>query len=381
MSKISSAKWKIEPHTQAKHAILKTYLQAWIPMMTLGYNYSHRAILIDGFAGPGEYENGEKGSPIIMLETAITYMSQFPEVHPNLVFVFIEKDEGRYSNLLEKIKEEFHNDVIRKSKNLLVPNGYDYIKILAFNDSFENVMRKILNSVQGNMAPCFTFVDPFGFKDTPFYLIRKLSENNRSEIFINFMYEFINRFLKLPELQDIYSQLFGTDKWKYIVGNLDKFSSKDRRFFIHKLYELQLKKTGFDYVSSFELKNKNNATKYFLYHGTKHLKGLEKMKDAMWKIDGSGSFTFSDYEANQTQLSFIDFDKPDLNILAKLLINKFHGQTVNCGEVKNFILTDTPFRRQRHPKQAFDILKKQGNLEITNRKRGGYPDYATLKFK
>ncbi len=53
----------IQPHTQAKHHILKYYLDEWFPILgrargSLRY--------IDGFAGPGEYEGGEDGSPIMI---------------------------------------------------------------------------------------------------------------------------------------------------------------------------------------------------------------------------------------------------------------------------------------------------------------------------
>ncbi|MFZ7121222.1 MAG: three-Cys-motif partner protein TcmP, partial [Eubacteriaceae bacterium] len=52
MSKISSTIWAIEPHTEAKHAILRKYLDAWLPIIT---RWNGKVLYIDGFAGPGEY--------------------------------------------------------------------------------------------------------------------------------------------------------------------------------------------------------------------------------------------------------------------------------------------------------------------------------------
>ncbi len=50
---------------------LKRYLQAWMVILSQG---KFREILyIDGFAGPGEYENGQVGSPIIALQNALNY--------------------------------------------------------------------------------------------------------------------------------------------------------------------------------------------------------------------------------------------------------------------------------------------------------------------
>ena len=57
--------WELEPHTRAKHEILRRYLQAW--MVILSQGRFPEILYIDGFAGPGEYAGGETGSPITPL--------------------------------------------------------------------------------------------------------------------------------------------------------------------------------------------------------------------------------------------------------------------------------------------------------------------------
>ena len=61
--------WQLEHHTRAKHEILKRYLQAWMVILSQG-KFSE-ILYIDGFAGPGEYDRGEVGSPIIAGAVAI----------------------------------------------------------------------------------------------------------------------------------------------------------------------------------------------------------------------------------------------------------------------------------------------------------------------
>ena len=56
---------------------------------------------------------------------------------------------------------------------------------------------------------------------------------------------------------------------------------------------------GFDYVQSFAMINNTGNIGYYLFHGTRHWKGVKLMKDAMWKIDPGGGFTFSDRMAGQ----------------------------------------------------------------------------------
>jgi len=47
--------WPIEPHTEAKHEILRYYLGAWFPILASAHR---RLLYVDGFAGPREYIKG-----------------------------------------------------------------------------------------------------------------------------------------------------------------------------------------------------------------------------------------------------------------------------------------------------------------------------------
>lgn len=377
--KVKSLLWPIQPHTKAKHVILRNYLSCWMPIMTNGYNSNSKAVLWDGFAGPGEYLDGEDGSPLVMLKEAINYMERFPNIEPMLRFFFVEKDLDRYNNLKEKILELFNYDGLFEN-NIFKPNQFPHMLIYLYNENFEKSSEALIKKIEQFSTPCFAFIDPFGFKDTPYNVIKKIASNSRTEVFVNFMYEDINRFIKLESLQHLYNRLFGTEKWNAILDNIDNYSSADRRYFLHKLYKDQLNEAGFKYVISFEMKNEKNSTDYFLYFGTNHVKGLEKMKDAMWSVDNSGAYTFSDYEHNQLQLRFVEFDQPDLSILADELLSNFTGKTVTGEIVKNYIVTDTIFRKNVHANEALKILETRGDITVTNRKHS-YPEKCIIRFK
>ena len=81
--------WSKDPHTDAKHRILEEYLKAWFPILS---RHNKRVIYIDGFAGPGIYEKGENGSPIIALECLINHSQKLCERSTEFVFLFIESD-------------------------------------------------------------------------------------------------------------------------------------------------------------------------------------------------------------------------------------------------------------------------------------------------
>src|SRR5207249_9084384 len=83
--------WPLEPHTRGKHLVLKSYLDAWLPILG---TWNGRILFIDGFAGPGQYEGGEDGSPLIALDALKNHAAK-ANITAEVVFVFIEKDKRR----------------------------------------------------------------------------------------------------------------------------------------------------------------------------------------------------------------------------------------------------------------------------------------------
>ncbi len=59
-------------------------------------------VLIDGFAGPGRYRGGEKGSPLVMLDA---YLEHSADITARCHFYFIEENVGRAQHLRDQIAE------------------------------------------------------------------------------------------------------------------------------------------------------------------------------------------------------------------------------------------------------------------------------------
>ena len=98
MAKSSETLWEIEPHTQAKHEILRRYLGAWFPIMG---KYNKRLIYLDGFCGPGRYKRGEDGSPIIALKQALEHKDRLKR--NDITFLFIDEREDRIQHLTTEL--------------------------------------------------------------------------------------------------------------------------------------------------------------------------------------------------------------------------------------------------------------------------------------
>jgi three-Cys-motif partner protein len=357
--------WELEPHTKAKHEILKSYLGAWFPILSSGHQ---RVVYVDGFAGPGVYKGGEDGSPIIALKVAQTHrlLSNSKEI----VFLFIEADERRVNQLKQQIK------------SIILPSNF---KVGVECDSFENSISKVLDSIieQGkHLAPSFFFIDPFGPTGFSMELIKKICTQNRSEVLINFSYQSLNQwFLHDPSKYKSLDLLFGDNKWQKA---LSIENPKEKEEYLRLAYQNSLEKLGWR-VKPFSMINKHNQTQYYLFFATKSPLGMLVMKNAMWKSAPTGDFRYSDL-SNPAQLNM--FEETDeiqhFKDLADIIYSKHKGQSVS----KNILVEEVswhPLYIGRHLTGALKYLENKVKpsrilSDLGRKKKGFYPDGCTIVF-
>lgn len=355
----------MDPHTKAKHEILENYLKAWFPILA---TTSGRIIYLDGFAGPGIYEGGEEGSPLIALRTAIDHIHQ-PRFKAEIRFVFIERDPERVSRLRTVLNERFRE----------LHSNISY-KILdrEFAPTLSSVLDNLEN-IGAKLAPTFAFLDPFGFSGLPLDIIGRMLNYDRCEVLITFMSGFVNRFtdeLREPALDE----LFATTEWREIREVED---SEARRRFLIDLYKRQLRNVGgATYVRNFEMIGKHNQPIYHLVYGTKHWKGLKAMKEAMWKVDRRGTYTFSDItDVNQKFLIDYSDEKHWLQQVADVVFNEFRGQTKTVEEVHKFVVTETPYIFRKSILKYLENMEVPKIVDVSGRKRRfTYPEGCSIRF-
>lgn len=356
--------WSMDDHTRAKHVILRKYLDAWFPIIA---SFSERLLLIDGFAGPGEYEGGEAGSPLVMID-AFLHHSYAPVREKSVTFLFIEKDPARLQHLRQLLHE-------REERGDFPPTMKYHLRQGTFAEAMD-MMLSYVEEQQASLVPTFAFIDPFGYSDTPMLLIKRLMAHYGCEVLINFMYEEINRFLSAnyrTKAQQ-YNELFGTDIWQSIIT--DQPDSKERALRVHNLYQSQLMdNAGAKYVRSFCMRNKRNTRDYYLFFATKHLKGMKAIKDAMWKVDPLGTYQFSDFTNPYQPLLF---DKPNYTQLWDLLGKRFAGQVVSIPDIEAYVIGETPFRNFKE--EALRPMEQAGQITVQSldpsakRRKGTFPD-------
>ena len=193
-------------------------------------------------------------------------------------YLFVEKDTERCEHL-ESVLSELYGDL---------PSNCAYSVI---NSTFDEALSSVLDNIEeqrAKLAPAFVMIDPFGVSETPMKTIGRILENPKSEVYISFMYEAINRFREHSYFERHLDELFGCQEWRQ---GMDLADGEERKQFFYDLYKNQLKKNGAQHVVHFELYEGGRIV-YAIFFGTKNLEGCDKMKQAIWKVAPFGDFKF-----------------------------------------------------------------------------------------
>ena len=98
------------------------------------------------------------------------------------------------------------------------------------------------------------------------------------------------------------------------------------------------------------------------------VEGLKAIKEAMWKVDGSGGLEFSD-ATDPNQLTLFT-PEPDFSQLKRLILERFSAAgPVSVDDIEQFVLVETPFRETHYKLQILKQMEKVGELEVTESPR------------
>src|SRR5258708_38864434 len=105
----------------------------------------------------------------------------------------------------------------------------------------------------------------------------------------------------------------------------------------------------------------NDRGVYYLFFASNSSRGHLKMKEAMWKVDPLGGFTFSD-STNPDQS--VLFSNPSLEPLVSDLQSKFHGAIqIRTEQGETFVQDKTPYLR-KHMREALTHLEFNDRLKV-----------------
>ena len=259
-----------------------------------------------------------------------------------IFFGIIEKDQDNIDNLQK----------IFTYKNL------GNLPIGIIKGDFDKNINELLDQ-KHNLAPTFFLVDPFGFSIRYETLKRIMSvKNGKSEIFLNFMFNSVQRFLKAPRIEHHIDNLFGCTEWRDIKSN-NEAKEKD----IIDLFQAQLKgfsKYVFPYRLSFPDKD---MTYYYMIHLTNNLEACSIMKDAFAKFN-EGKVEYIGRKSDIKQMNIFDTSDYIITACAGYLSGKYNNTSLTYGKILEENIDSTEFL-ERHFREAIRSLLKNNTIQIT----------------
>lgn len=353
---VNEVVWPLEPHSVGKHELLREYLPLWLHI--LGAEYED-LVLYDGFAGPGEYENGEKGSPIIMLDIAADYVGRRPGARVHCTFVEMEK--ARLNHLKGLVDGR------------ILPEG---VKVYPLHREFADEVTDTLRSIASHQnavrsVPSFFMIDPFGIKGVPFSALRGLLALDKSECLFTLMWDAILRHSEHPTFEEYMLELFGDSGWRGLSG-------ENLKEYVYSRFEERLRAAGAKYVLVFDLWKEGRHI-YSLFFATKGIKGCDVMKQAIWKVDPTGFYTFRGTKPGQSRLD-LTFDHSRLR---DDLRAEFGFDWVSVEQAEEFVQGDrTRFHSGHLRNETLRPLERDGVIEVNRPKGGqGFPTGKSIRFR
>jgi three-Cys-motif partner protein len=340
-------KWNYTEHTKAKHELLEKYLGGWLAILG---TRNRKLLVVDGFAGKGEYEGGQDGSPVIIYQKAgeLIEAGRVDQV----TCLFVEENKQNFQNLKSVLDKLPQNP----SVTVVAPNAAEFERVV--DQLFEQYPDK-------NIIPSFWLIDPFGFTGMGMETVKRVMSLPRSEVFINLMIRDIGRFLSHPDLNDTFDRLFGTLEWRGILES--NLTGEAKEAALRDLYSEQLISLGC-YVTNFRVcMDDRRQTLYYMVHATKHPLGRWLMKDVMRKQGPQGMFAYLGPEDAAMQIQQAMIPVATLDELQTFLCNKYAGRSLTyTGLINESAWDHNEFVRSDYHK-ALQALRAEGRISVQRR--------------
>lgn len=334
--------WECPPRTRAKLEILRNYLGAWFGILAAS-GFKH-VFYVDGFCGPGQYLGGEEGSPVIATRLANSTAQKTPGFKATLIFVDSKPKAIRHLRSLPEIKNHHSNVDIDVKEGI-------------FTDEIDGIAAELANNPK---SPTFSFIDPFGFSHSPLDKLKLLMHNERSEILVNFVCGFMNRFKEHEddEITGNIKNMVGADDLNKIIDAADSIDA----FCV--AFERNLKQIG-PFTLKFMMRDEKNIRDNAFFFCGRHARGFEKIKQAMWKVDPVHGNSFSVHKqlgADQVQNDFFETG-PQTQVLSRLLLNQYTGhKDVTVEEIFKWVIKETDSFLPCHARVELEMLCQKGEI-------------------
>ncbi|MFF0318932.1 three-Cys-motif partner protein TcmP [Micromonospora sp. NPDC005252] len=322
--------WDKDPHTAAKHLVYRSYLNAWFPILLQSLYSSKGVTYAEGFSGPGEYKDGSPGSPIIALRSALGCIAP-PRPGREGRFLLLEEDQARVDHLRTTLVRELGT----LDRGELAARG---LVVDPQKGNCRDHLLPLLDKHRVWNKPLLLVLDTWG-SAVDFEILARTANSRAAEVIVTMQPSQFWRFASDPRHYG--DRVFGPVVWRDVQAQ----PKDEKAQYIKSQYRRVLNEAGYQYILDFELADERKNLLYLVY-GTNSEKGVEKMKDAIWRADPYQGIGYRDpRDPNQETLPIQP--TPQLGPLRRLLLEhlaNLPGQNATLDELRRFTLLDTIFR-------------------------------------
>jgi len=341
-----------------KHELLTKYLDGFVRI--LGGATKSLVFYIDGFAGPGLYDDGKEGSPVL----AAKYAQSLSGRHYSLYCINVEIDQVLFNNL---------------ECNTLPYGTFIMNRLGAFGDHVDWIINYI------GSRPAIFFLDPFGVKGIEWRHISKvLKRPYTTEFLLRISPNDIGRlagFLDSESQEAAGKCQLLTDLYGFSDSGQWEQAWPSRR--VEGLVDLYIERLGQgmllggkrSYRCSYPIRTIDGELKYHLVFATRHPKGAVLMNDTIYNREETYELEVREYQNGQSlrQLSMLDIIEPmpteeeitkaKVDELKADIWRKFQGKTARRLDIRTAML-EKWFGRVKGPHftRAFKEMKQEGKI-------------------
>ena len=224
-----------------------------------------------------------------------------------------------------------------------------------------------------HLAPCFMFVDPYGFS-VPCEVLRKIKAHSRSELLITLIWRELDMAMQQgnppPALRATIDSVFGGKEWE-VIKSIKEFDARGET-----AIQLLKEKIGAKWATYIRMLGDNKKTRYFLLHLTDHEEGRDLMKQVVWNCCPEVGY-FARKTDNPRQQYLIK-PEPNLDNLRFWLLNNLRNKGCTWKELEEMLRVEIWLNK--HLWQVIRELRENGDIEATNFS-GRFSQKANPTFK
>ncbi|WP_186095259.1 three-Cys-motif partner protein TcmP [Burkholderia gladioli] len=278
----------LDQHSAVKHSIVEEYVQQYIEtLMSLPTMPKLTLTLVDGFAGGGEYLNGQAqsvdGTPLLMMRgahaaRAALNVGRRVQREVDTKFFFVEKKRESAGYLTQHLEK-------RRAEGAIAHQ--DYVQSTVLNNGFLDELPRIVQSIKErrNGGRAIFLLDQYSYNAVPMATLRWLmTELPNAEVIMTFNVDSLLTYISDTDANRKAVRSIGIEE--YIPWTqLGQIKAEAGRAALQRYVAHGIKaETGAKYMTLFFVRpDSANPWSYWLVHLSQVYKAHDVMKSLHWR--------------------------------------------------------------------------------------------------